>query len=444
MNGTMNKTYYIETFGCQMNKNDSELMALSMLEHGFERAADIDHADFAIFNTCSVREHAENRAISRIKSIRKKVGRRNGFIVVAGCMAQRLGRDLIENNIADVVIGPYQSPDIGLAVDKFLKDKRQAEFLSLDINDFSGRIKPRLSKLKNDPEWHRWVTITHGCENFCSYCVVPFVRGRLISSPSADILDYVRGLSAQGVREITLLGQNVNQYGSDSDDMPFFRLLETAAGIDGIERINFLTSHPKDFSHDILLVMRDHPNISRSIHLPLQSASNRILSLMNRHYTFSHYMRLVENIRKHLHSHSLSTDIIVGFPGETVGEFEYTLAALELIRFDDAFTYAFSPRRGTPASTLDESIPHTEKLERLKQLIVLQRSISKQKLRERIDGVEDTIIERFSRKSSDEVMGRTYLNHIVIMPGTAHDIGKKYKIRIRGVRGATLQGTRIA
>ena len=222
-----------------MNKNDSELMALSLSDHGFRSAADGEKADITIYNTCSVREHAENRVLSRIRSHRKRLRDRDGIIVVAGCMAQRLGDELIESGIADMVIGPYQSPDIGKLLRLHLEDRNARAFLSQDISDFSGRIKHDPHRVSDTPEWHAWVTITHGCENFCSYCIVPSVRGKLISFPSGQILDYIRTLAGNGIREITLLGQNVNQYGSDNGDIPFYRLLEAAAGIGGIERINF-------------------------------------------------------------------------------------------------------------------------------------------------------------------------------------------------------------
>ncbi len=437
-------TYHIETFGCQMNKNDSELMALSLSDHGFQSAPAGATADITIYNTCSVREHAENRVLSRIRSHRKRLRDRDGIIVVAGCMAQRLGQELIETGIADMVIGPYQSPDIGRLLRRHLDDRAARTFLSQDISDFSGRIKHDLYKVNDTPEWHKWVTITHGCENYCSYCIVPFVRGRLISFPSEEVLDYIRTLAAGGIREITLLGQNVNQYGSDSGDIPFYRLLEAAAAIGGIERINFITSHPKDFSDDILHVIRDMPNISRSIHLPLQSGSDRVLELMNRGYTFSDYMAIIGKIRKILDRSSISTDLIVGFPGESGDEFDDTLRAVETIRFDDAFTYAYSSRRGTPAASLTESLSRAEKNARLETLIALQRGISKQKLREQIDSIEEAIIERLSKKSPDRVMGKTYLNHVVITSGTRDDIGKRMKIKISGVLGSTLQGTRIA
>ncbi len=440
----MKNTYSIETFGCQMNKNDSELMALSLDKNGFRAVEEGRVADITIYNTCSVREHAENRVLSRIRSRRKRLRDGGGIIVVAGCMAQRMGTELIENGIADMIIGPYQSPTIGELLRRHLEDRKANAFISQDIHDFTERINRDLCGVGATPPWHRWVTITHGCENFCSYCIVPFVRGRLISFPSKQILEYIRALTDSGIREITLLGQNVNQYGADCSDIPFYRLLESSAATPGIERINFITSHPRDFSDDIIRVIRDCPSISRSIHLPLQSGSDRILKLMNRGYTMADYMRIVEKIRSLLDSSSLSTDLIVGFPGESKEEFLHTIGAVESIRYDEAFTYAYSPRQGTPAFSLTESISREEKSGRLAKLIDVQRNISKQKLSERIDSVEDAIIEGLSKKSPDRVMGKTFLNHVVITHGAPEDIGKKIKIRIDGVLGSTLQGTRIA
>ncbi len=438
------KTFHIETFGCQMNKNDSELMAYSLREHGFMPSEGPGDADIAVFNTCSVRDHAENRVISRIRSHRKTIRDRGGIIVVAGCMAQRIGMELTADGTADMAIGPYQSPDIGRLVALHLADRGRRLFLSQEEADFSDRINPGLARTDGFPEWHRWVTITHGCENYCSYCIVPFVRGKLISFPSGRILDYIRLLAGTGAREITLLGQNVNQYGTDSGDVPFYRLLESAALVPGIERVNFITSHPKDFTGDILRVIGDHPNISRSIHLPLQSGSDRILARMNRGYTMKDYLAIIDSMAALLPDHAVSTDLIVGFPGESGDEFNDTLKAVETIRFDDAFTYAYSPREGTPAFPLAETLSRDEKIARLERLIALQRGISRQKLRNRIDREEETIIEGFSKKSADSVMGRTYLNHNVVLPGSREDIGKKIRIKISGVSGATLRGTRIA
>ncbi|MBN2079634.1 MAG: tRNA (N6-isopentenyl adenosine(37)-C2)-methylthiotransferase MiaB [Spirochaetes bacterium] len=440
----MGTTYHIETFGCQMNKHDSELMALSMEEASFTPAADASSADVVIFNTCSVRDHAEQRALSRLRSLGKQGKNRKRIVVIAGCMAQRIGRRLLDEKTADIIVGPYQSPSMGRLIMAHMENPASAAYLSQEAGDFSTRIVPEGNVRIGGPPWHSWVTITHGCENFCSYCIVPIVRGRLISFPSDAILAHIRDLAGKGTREITLLGQNVNQYGMDTGDIPFSRLLESAAEVPGIERIGFLTSHPAAFPVEILRVIRDHPNISRSIHLPLQSGSDRVLAMMNRRYTVSDYMEIVEAARSILENCALSTDLIVGFPGETEEDFGATLDALEKIHFDDAFTYAYSPRSGTPASLIPESLTRPEKMERLSRLIQVQRQISSRKLNERIDREEEVIIEKFSKKSSAKVMGKTFLNHVAVVPGTADDIGRKLRIRVIGVRGSTLRGARLA
>lgn len=427
-----------------MNKNDSDLMGLSMNRNGFLPSEGPESADIVIFNTCSVRSHAENRAIARMKSARGLPGGRHKLVVCAGCMAQRIGNDLIQNGTADIAAGPYQSPEIGDLIASWLEQQRTRTFLSQEAEDFSGRIDEGRALERDPGEWHEWVTITHGCENFCSYCIVPYVRGRLISFPSEKILGYIRGLTARGVTEITLLGQNVNQYGMDCGEIPFYRLLEKTAAIEGLNRINFLTSHPKDFSTDIIKVIKHNGNVSRSIHLPLQSGSDRVLSLMNRGYSMKDYRGIVDAIASEIDDFSISTDLIVGFPGETDGEYRETLLAAETIRFDEAYMYAYSPRSGTAACDLAETITPDEKKDRLAQLIELQRSISRTKLEGRIDRTEEMIIEAISKKSQKEVAGKTFLNHPVVVPGTPEDIGKKIRVRITGLKGATLYGERTA
>lgn len=425
-----------------MNKCDSDLMSESMAQAGFTSTESAENADIFIVNTCSVREHAENRVLSRIRAARKK---RSGLIIiVAGCMAQRIGRELVTKKLADIVIGPFQSPDIGNIIKIYLTNRKEKIFLSHDRNDFKSRIRSGLSFQKPENAWHEWVTITHGCGNFCSYCIVPHVRGPLISFPSNSIIEYIKILADNGIKEITLLGQNVNQYGCDSSDVPFHKLLEKTADIKGIMRINFITSHPKDFNENIIHVIRDNDNISRSIHLPLQSGSDRILALMNRKYTMGHYLDIIEKIRGLLDTYSISTDLIVGFPGETGDDFNATLNAVEAIRFDEAFTYAYSPREGTSAFSLKELLTKDEKIERLNRLIEMQRRISCERMKERVDQTEEMIVERISKKSDAEVMGRTFLNHPVIIPGRTDEIGKKIKITITGMKGSTLYGKRTA
>ncbi len=370
----MKKKYLIETFGCQMNKSDSELMALSMDKHGFELTDNLDDASIVVFNTCSVRQNAEDRVLARIQSSKDRIKKNKGIIIITGCMAQRIGEQLTSDKIADLIIGPYQSPKIGDIINIFLNNKNKKLYTSQDVKDFSYRLDNSLAD-NVEQKWHEWVTITHGCENYCSYCIVPYVRGKLISFNSDTILEYIKILAAKGVKEITLLGQNVNQYGTDNNDIPFYQLLDKTAKIKEIEKINYLTSHPKDFSEDIIKVIGSHENISKSIHLPLQSGSDNILKLMNRKYNYDHYYRIVEKMDSILHVYSITTDLIVGFPGETEKNFEETLDAVREIKFDDAFTYAYSAREGTPAYKLNEELARNEKISRLNKLIEIQRAI---------------------------------------------------------------------
>ncbi|MBN2402924.1 MAG: tRNA (N6-isopentenyl adenosine(37)-C2)-methylthiotransferase MiaB [Spirochaetes bacterium] len=436
------KSYHIETFGCQMNKNDSELISLSLSRAGYAECASANEADIIVFNTCSVRQHAEDRVISRIGALKNR--RKNkSIIVIAGCMAQRIAESLTGQNIADIAIGPYESPRIGEIVEQYFSGRDKTVYNSQLPQDFNTRIDPGLAEKKDSLPWHKWVTITHGCENFCSYCIVPYVRGPLISFPSDSIIAYIKTLANSGTKEITLLGQNVNQYGTGCD-IPFYKLMERAAGINGIERINFLTSHPKDFDENIVYVIRDNKNISRAVHLPLQSGSDTVLSAMNRKYDTKHYLGIVDKINAELKTFSLSTDIIVGFPGETEKDFTATLDIVKRVRFDDAFMYAYSPREGTAAFKLEECLSRDMKIERLNRLIELQRGISREKLSARINMNEEMIAERISKKSGNELMGKTFLNHPVIIPGVRDDIGKKIRIRITGLKGNTLYGTKTA
>ncbi|HOP30105.1 MAG TPA: tRNA (N6-isopentenyl adenosine(37)-C2)-methylthiotransferase MiaB [Spirochaetota bacterium] len=436
-------TFYIETFGCQMNKGDSELIKLSMIENGFSLAESEEAADICIFNTCSVRDHAEKRALAKISIARSRKAAKRRLIVVAGCMAQRIGEALIQKGNADLVAGPYQSPLLGDIIKSHIEKEINGIFLSQAEEDFAERINFNLVKNKDVYPWHKWVTITHGCENFCAYCIVPYVRGKLISFPSEKILNYIRNLSSEGIIEITLLGQNVNQYGQDCGEIPFYRLLEKTAAIKGLKKINFLTSHPMDFNSAIADVIKDNSNISRSIHLPLQSGSDPILKAMNRKYTLSDYYRIIETLNKKLDNFSVSTDLIVGFPGETEEDFRNTLKAVTDIRYDEAFMYAYSPREGTPAFSIKEELTRSEKIERLNELITLQRKISLEKLKTRINRIETVIAEKLSRKSSDEVSGKTFLNHPVVFTGSRADIGKETRVEIIEVSGSTLIGKKI-
>jgi len=439
----MNKTFRIETFGCQMNVGDSELIRLSMIKNGFVEAANPGDADICIYNTCSVRDNAEKRALARISTAKGIGVAKKRLIVVAGCMAQRLGDELLRKKVANIVIGPYQSPLLGEILSEFIKNKKNKLFISQDEKNFAERLTPELLENRDVEPWHKWVTITHGCENFCAYCIVPYVRGKLISFPSERILKFIKDLAESGVIEITLLGQNVNQYGQDAGDIPFHKLLEKTASISGLKKINFMTSHPMDFNEETIHVINDNPNISRGIHLPMQSGSDRILKAMNRKYTTSHYYSIIEKIEKIIPDYAVSTDLITGFPGETVEEFHETLEAVKRIKFDEAFMFSYSPRMGTPSYSMKETISEKEKAARLYELISVQREISLEKLKKRVNNREKVIAEKVSKKSGSEVAGKTFLNHPVVFSGDINDIGRETIVEISEVRGSTLFGRKI-
>lgn len=439
----MNKTFRIETFGCQMNVGDSELIRLSMIKNGFNEAANPGDADICIYNTCSVRDNAEKRALARISTAKGIGTAKKRLIVVAGCMAQRLGDELLKKKIANIVIGPYQSPLLGEIIGEYTRNKKNRLFISQESEQFAERLTPELVTNHEVEPWHKWVTITHGCENFCAYCIVPYVRGKLISFPSERILKFIKELANSGVIEITLLGQNVNQYGQDSGDIPFYKLLEKTAAIKELKKISFMTSHPMDFNEETIHVINDNPNISRGIHLPLQSGSDRILKAMNRKYTKTHYYSMIEKIDKIIPDYAVSTDLITGFPGETDDEFNETLEAVKLIKFDEAFMFSYSPRFGTPSYLMKETITEEEKAARLHKLIYVQREISLEKLNKRVNKREIVIAGKLSKKSDSEVAGKSFLNHPVVFSGDINDIGRETIVEISEVRGSTLFGRKI-
>ncbi|MDA3899544.1 MAG: tRNA (N6-isopentenyl adenosine(37)-C2)-methylthiotransferase MiaB [Spirochaetes bacterium] len=439
----MNKgytTYFIETFGCQMNKNDSDLIAASLEKEGLT-ATTMLKADIVVFNTCSVRKHAEDRAVARLREA-KAHKRKHGLVIAAGCLSQHIGSKLLADGICDIAVGPYESPNLKSIISCFLNDSTRNLFVSTERSDFAGRLHPSLSERPEKEFWHKYVTITHGCENFCTYCIVPYVRGPLISFKSQDIIDYIITLPAQGIFEVTLLGQNVNQYGQDTGDISFPELLNAVSAIPGIEKINFLTSHPKDFNPEIISQITNNSKIARSIHLPLQSGSDAILKRMNRGYTVSHYSSLIDTIRKS-GDIAITTDIIVGFPGETEAQHRESLQLIREIGYDDAFMYKYSPRTGTVSAEYEEQIPTDVKNGRLEELIAMQREITVAKLHEQIGRHEKIVVERVSRKSDNEVSGNTFSNRQAVLVGDKSDIGKIFTIEIEKVNGATLFGKKI-
>lgn len=429
------KKIYIETYGCQMNLADSEIVLGIMKKHGYTLTNDISKADVILVNTCSVREHAEQRVIGRLSSFLRYKRKKPDLVVgVLGCMAERLKRRLIdEENLADIVVGPDEYRKLPQLVnDAFAGNKGIAVKLS-KVETYDDITPLRTDGIS------AWITVMRGCDKFCTFCVVPFTRGRERSRPLESIVKEVEMLSAQGYREVTLLGQNVNSYRDGNYD--FADLLSAVAQIDRNMRIRFTTSHPKDMSDKLIRTIAEHPNICNYIHLPVQSGSDRILQLMNRTYDRKHYLDLVRKIREMIPGVSLSTDIIAGFPTETEDDHKMTLSLLEEVRFDGAFMFKYSPREGTKAYEMGDDVPDDVKVRRLNEIIELQQKISYEINQGMIGSEVEVLVEGESKRSSDQWMGRTDTNKVVVFPKVDEvKPGDYIIVRIKKATSATLFG----
>jgi tRNA-2-methylthio-N6-dimethylallyladenosine synthase len=429
------KRIYIETYGCQMNLADSEIVLGIMKKHGYSLTDDISKADVILVNTCSVREHAEQRVIGRLSSFLRYKKRKPDLVIgVLGCMAERLKKRLIEEeNLADIVVGPDEYRKLPqLVSDAFAGHKGIAVKLS-KVETYDDITPLRTEGIS------AWITVMRGCDKFCTFCVVPFTRGRERSRPLDSIVKEVEMLSSQGYREVTLLGQNVNSYRDGNYD--FADLLSAVARVDRNMRIRFTTSHPKDMSDKLIQTIAEHPNICNYIHLPVQSGSDRILELMNRTYDRKHYLELVRKIRETIPGVSLSTDIIAGFPTETEEDHKMTLSLLEEVRFDGAFMFKYSPREGTKAYAMGDDVPDEVKVRRLTEIIELQQKISYEINQELIGKEVEVLVEGESKRSSEQWMGRTDTNKVVIFPKLEGVKPGDYVIvRINKANSATLFG----
>ena len=432
----MNGFFYIETYGCQMNKYDSELMAGILTDEGYKQTLSLEKADIVLINTCSVRNHAEQRVLGRLGELKRFKDKNPNLIVgLCGCMAQRLGTDILHKvPHVDAVVGPDAYRRLPEIVRNL--NGRPTCDVALGAGETYTNIHPeRTSQLK------AWVAIMRGCDNFCSYCIVPFVRGPARSRPLSDILSEVTRLIREGCQDITLLGQNVNGYLHDG--IGFAELLRELNAVEGRFRIRFTTSHPKDMSPEIIDSIAEGDHICEHIHLPLQSGSTQILRAMNRKYSGEDYLTLVKSIRAAIPGVSVTTDVIVGFPGETEEEYEKTLEMVETVAFDSAFTFRYSPRPGTTAAELQDDIPEHVKIERLERLIALQRSITDRKNREYVGREVEVLVEGESRKGGGQLMGRTRTDKTVVFDGDKKRIGACLPIRIESAKGWTLWGKRI-
>ena len=428
------KKLYIETYGCQMNVADSEVVASVMKMAGYESTESLDEADAVFLNTCSVRDNAEQKIYHRLDALDAIKRKRPLVIGVLGCMAERVKDDLLENHHADLVAGP----DAYLSLPDLIA---QAEIGHKAINielSTSETYKDVVPQRLHGAKIGGFVSIMRGCNNFCHYCIVPYTRGRERSRDLESILREVRDLRDRGFKEVTLLGQNVNSY---DGGIGFPNLLRRVAEEAPEMRVRFTTSHPKDMSDETLHVIAEMPNVCKHIHLPVQSGSDRILKLMNRKYTREWYLGRVEAIRRIIPDCGLSTDIFVGYHSETEEDHQLSLSLMREVGYDSAFMFKYSERPGTYASKhLPDDVPEEEKIRRLNELIALQTEISAQQ-NKKDEGKEfDVLVEGFSKRSREQLMGRTEQNKAVVMPKAGHHIGETVKVRITDSTSATLLG----
>jgi tRNA-2-methylthio-N6-dimethylallyladenosine synthase len=432
--------YYITTFGCQMNVHDSENIAGMLEKIGYEAATALEVADLILLNTCCVRENAENRTYGHLGNLKTLKERKPSLIIgICGCMAQQPAEtEKIRESFpyVDLVFGTHNLHRLP----ELLAKLEDTSSRVIEVWDGEGEIHEGLP-VKRDESFRAWVTIMYGCNNYCSYCIVPYVRGRERSRNPEAVLAEIRELRDNRVKEVTLLGQNVNSYGNDlTSGWNFARLLREVAH-SGVERIRFQTSHPKDLSAELIATIAAEKNISRHLHLPFQAGGSRILKLMNRHYTKESYQALAARIQAEIPGIALTTDIIVGFPGETEADFRDTLDLVATVRFDGAFTFIYSPRAGTPAATMPDQVDEEVKKERLLRLIELQNRISLERNQALIGTLQEILVEGSSEKNAAIWSGRTSQNKLVhFKPTFRLTVGDMAAVRIIGAKTFTLEG----
>jgi len=431
----MTKTYFIETYGCQMNVADSELVESILKGEGYSKAAQLHDADAIFVNTCAIREHAEEKVhsqLGRYDLIKKE--KPDTIIGVLGCMAQSLKHDLLENRpFVDIILGP----DSYRKLPEMLSRKMEVPNSLVDTTLSRFEVYDDLFPSRNEGV-NAWISIMRGCDKFCTFCIVPFTRGRERSRSMESIITEAAQAVEDGFTEITLLGQNVNSYRHNGDE--FHHLLEAVSQVRGLKRIRYTSPHPQDMTDDLLNTMLTHENICNYVHLPLQSGSDRILKRMNRTYSRDHFIELAHRIREILPGVGISTDIIVGFPGESEFEFSETLTVMEEVKFDSAFNFKYSPRPGTKASEYDDPIPEDIKQQRLEQIIDLQKRHTLERNLDLVGTIQTVLIEKESKMSSHQWAGRTDSNKWVIFDKEDVQIKDMVSIQIKKAKGITLHG----
>ena len=435
------RSYHVVTYGCQMNAHDSEKLAGMLREMGMEEAPDREQADFVIFNTCCVRDNAERRALGNVTWL-KEVRKRNPrlMIAVCGCMIQQPGmaeKILKQYRFVDLAFGTsnlHKLPELlcrALNSDRAVVEVEEEDVIAEDVP---------VKRLRQDAAY---ITIMYGCDNFCSYCIVPYVRGRERSREMEAILREAQELRDSGVKEIMLLGQNVNSYGKGLPGSPTFaQLLRELDRLD-IPRIRFMTSHPKDLSDELIDVMAHSRHILPQFHLPVQSGNDEILRRMNRRYDRERYLDRVRRLREAVPGIGLTTDIIVGFPGETKEQFLDTMSLVDEVGYDSAFTFIYSPRTGTKAASMEDQIPEDVATDRIKRLIALQDKRQREAMARFVGQEEEVLVEGLSRRSDAAVSGKGRHGVSITCPGTEEDIGQIVRVRVTEIKNNTLMGERI-
>jgi tRNA-2-methylthio-N6-dimethylallyladenosine synthase len=428
------KRVYIETYGCQMNVADSEVVLSIMNDSGFAVTQDAGAADVILVNTCSVRDNAEQRVRQRISTLKSYKRQNPGVVLgVLGCMAERLRTELIDRgNVVDIVVGPDEYRKLPALVEDAFNGERGIAVKLSRVENYDDIMPLRTDGIA------AWLSVMRGCDKFCTFCVVPFTRGRERSRGLKSVIEEVERLSGRGFKEITLLGQNVNSYNDGEFD--FADLMERVSRVDRSMRIRFMTPHPQDMSDKLIRTIADNENICKSVHLPVQSGSNRILALMHRSYTIEHYLGLVKKIRKAIPGASLSTDIIAGFPTETTEDHKQTLDIIQATGFDGAYTFKYSPREHTKAWEMVDDVPDTVKADRLNEIIELQQAISFERNKSLLGTTAQVLVERESAKSSSDWMGRTDTNKVAVFSKSSFQLGEVVTIMIERCNSATLFG----
>lgn len=434
----MPRQIYIETYGCQMNVADSELVGGILDREGYSFTRDMSEADVILVNTCAIRDNAEQRIHGRLALFNSHRKMNPGLVIgILGCMAERLRSKLVdEEQLVDIVVGPDEYRKLPLLMAQAFEGEKGIAVRLSRVENYEDIVPLRTDGIS------AWISVMRGCDKFCTFCVVPFTRGRERSRSLISVVDEVAMLADQGFREVTLLGQNVNSYSDGEHD--FADLMRGVARVDASLRVRFTTSHPQDMSDKLIETIAGHDNICKHIHLPVQSGSDRILSLMNRTYTVGHYLNLVGKIRRAIPGVSLTTDIISGFPTETIEEHQMTIELVKQVRYDGAYTFKYSPRERTKAWEMNDDVPEEEKGRRVNEITTLQHDISSEINSLAVGRKERILVEGSSRKSAKDFTGRTDTNKVVVFPHSDEVRGQYITVTIERANSATLFGVRDA